>query len=632
MFLGVQIVSVAVMFCIIVNFMRGRKLPILSTTWYMVFLYVAVFNFIFEMFSLLTIYEILPSEWNRLSHSLFYISLVAVLQSFFIFVDIRCRDEKRYSKLEIFSRLVPFIITGFLLRYGEIEYHIDDKIRYSEGSIVNGIYVIAAVFMVTYFVLVYYNRKRMPRRERLAFVFIFICIITFTAIQLCVPSLLLTSVSVVMMALNAYISFENPRENVDFEIEEALNTAAFTTMVNEYLARKKGFYIVSITMKNSQMIAETNGYQTVVSYLKDVAKYMRKSSGTSLIFHPTKDSMSVVFSSQKRYERFLERHQLSVVTGDADERGTSKYFVSVLECPKYAKSSEEINKIFDYVEKNKHEIKDNIFYIDDDVLEGMSRLANIEALVQEAIDYDGFEVFYQPIYSNSKKAYVSAEALVRLRDSDTLGYVSPEIFIPLAEGNGMIHELGDIVFKKVCHFASEQKLEEYGVHYIEVNLSGAQFMDDRLNEMLSERVKEYKIAPEFINLEITETASVEAASMLEYNMHRLKEHNFKFSMDDFGTGYSNLAKIAQSNFDMIKLDKSLIWPCFDSQTEKEARIILESSVDMILRLGKEIVAEGVETKEQAEYLAGLGVEYLQGYYYSKPIPEDAYLEFLENNK
>ena len=102
-------------------------------------------------------------------------------------------------------------------------------------------------------------------------------------------------------------------------------------------------------------------------------------------------------------------------------------------------------------------------------------------------------------------------------------------------------------------------------------------------------------------------------------------------MDDFGTGYSNLAKIAQSNFDMIKLDKSLLWPCFDKFTEKEARIILESSVDMILKLGKDIVAEGVETKEQADYLTGLGVEYLQGYYFSRPIPEGQYLEFLKNN-
>ena len=115
MFLGVQIVSVCVMFCIFINFLHGRKLPILSTRWYMVFLCTAIVNFLFEMFSLLTIYEILPAEWNTISHMLFYFSLVAVLQIFFIFVDIRCRNERRYTKLENFSRVIPFIITAGVL-------------------------------------------------------------------------------------------------------------------------------------------------------------------------------------------------------------------------------------------------------------------------------------------------------------------------------------------------------------------------------------------------------------------------------------------------------------------------------------------------------------------------------------
>lgn len=632
MFLGVQIVSVCVMFCIFINFLHGRKLPILSTRWYMVFLCTAIVNFLFEMFSLLTIYEILPAEWNTISHMLFYFSLVAVLQSFFIFVDIRCRNERRYTKLEKFSRVIPFIITAGVFIFGEIEYHIDGNVRYSEGSMVDGMYAIAATFMLTYFMLIFYNRKTMSKRAKLSFVFIFFYIILFTTVQLYVPSLLLTSLSVLMMALNVYLSFENPRELVDFQIEEALNTAAFATMINEYVARKKQFYIVSLTMRNSQMIMETNGYHTMSKYMRDVAIYMRKCAGTSLVFHPKVDWMTVVFSDKSRYDKFIKNHKNVSMQDNADKHGTSKYFISILKCPEYADTTEEIIKIFDYIDKKKLDIKDTIVMIDDTILVEKNKIAKVETIVQDAILQDGFDVFYQPIYSNSKKAFVSAEALVRLKDTTTVGYISPELFIPISEQNGMIHDLGNTVFRKVCKFVSEKKLEEYGVHYIEVNLSGAQFMNDRLNEMLADCVKAYHISPEFINLEITETASVEAASMLEYNMHRLKACNFTFSMDDFGTGYSNLSKIAQSNFDIIKLDKSLIWPCFDPETEKEARIILESSVDMILKLGKEIVAEGVETKEQVDYLSGLGVEYLQGYYFSRPISEEQYIEFLRENQ
>lgn len=167
-----------------------------------------------------------------------------------------------------------------------------------------------------------------------------------------------------------------------------------------------------------------------------------------------------------------------------------------------------------------------------------------------------------------------------------------------------------------------------GVEYIEVNLSGKQIVDKYLPEQLLACMKQYALAPNCINLEITETAAVEAEEILEQNMKRLQDAGFGFSMDDFGTGYSNLSKMEEVGFDLIKLDKSLIWPCFEEDSEG-AKVILNSCVDMIHRLGRHIVAEGVETQEQADMLTEKGVAYLQGYYYSRPLPENQYLEFME---
>ena len=632
MFLGVQLVSIAVMLCVIVGFSGLRKLPTLSTRWYQRFLYVAVFNFILEMFSLLTLYEKLPAEWNLLSHRLFFISLVGVLHSFLLFIDIKGRNQRRYTLKELGFRSIPLILTVPVIIFGELGYHIDGMIRYSQGTMVMGISYVAMSYFIAYMVLVYKFRARMTRMEKATFVFIFAFIILTTLVQLLVPWLLLTSMSVAIMALNVFMVFENPREYADLEVEDALNNAAFLTVINEYVERKKEFYIVSMTMANSQMIKDARGYKGMLEYVEDAALYLKKYAGIALVFHPKRDWVSLVFEDKKQYFCFMEEQRELFLQEKYNEHEAAKFFMSILKCPEYADNVDEIVKVLDYVDKIKMEITDTIFRIDETVLEEKNKLARIEALVQKAIDQDGFEVHYQPIYSNSQKNFISSEALVRLKDTETMGYISPEIFVPIAEENGMIHELGNIVFRKVCQFVSEKKLGSYGVHYVEVNLSGAQFMDDRLNELLAECAKEYNVSPEFINLEITETASVEAASMLEYNMYRLKEHHFKFSMDDFGTGYSNLAKIAQSNFDMIKLDKSLIWPCFETATEKDARIILESSVDMILKLGKDIVAEGVETKEQVDYLTELGVEYLQGYYFSKPLPEEKYLAFMEERR
>lgn len=250
--------------------------------------------------------------------------------------------------------------------------------------------------------------------------------------------------------------------------------------------------------------------------------------------------------------------------------------------------------------------------------------------MQYAVKNNGLEVYYQPIYSTVKKKFVSAEALVRLKDKETLGFISPEIFIPMAERMGLISDLGNAVVENVCRFAAQNDIKQYGVEYIEVNISAVQSVDISLPDRLYDCMSRYGISSDFFNLEITETAAVEAGELLDLNMSRLKSMGCGFSMDDFGTGYSNLSQMANTGFDIIKLDKSLIWPCFEDSGEKPITI-LNSCIAMINGLGISIVAEGVETKEQADLLTEKGVEYLQGYYFSKPMNEQDYLNFVQNN-
>lgn len=223
------------------------------------------------------------------------------------------------------------------------------------------------------------------------------------------------------------------------------------------------------------------------------------------------------------------------------------------------------------------------------------------------------------------------EALVRLKDTETVGFVSPEIFIPIAEKKGMIMDIGKIVFEKVCHFFREHNLGKMGIDYIEVNLSSIQCVHPELPSQLKNIMEQYEINPRYMNLEITETASVESGEMLQKNMFYLREMGCSFSMDDFGTGYSNLSQMAEVIYDLVKIDKSLIWPCFDNKNSKSSAI-LKNVIHMLLELNVNIVAEGVETREMADYLIAQGVTYLQGFYFSKPLPENELVLFLKENQ
>ncbi len=301
------------------------------------------------------------------------------------------------------------------------------------------------------------------------------------------------------------------------------------------------------------------------------------------------------------------------------------YHLTIIECPKYAKTAYEAYDTLNYsLSEPSLRGSGKIYFINDEIIEKKNYRMAVLDILTRAVQEKAFDVVYQPIYSKTKKRYSSAEALVRLKDTTTVGFISPEYFIPLAEEQGLINELDNIVFEKVCEFAAREKLWQYGIDYIEVNLSGMHSVDQSVVAQLTRIMTKHGVHPGFFNLEITETASIDGGEMLEYNMDRFRKMGCHFSMDDFGTGYSNLAQMARVHFDLVKLDKSLIWPCFGEDPD-EPMIILNSCIDMILLLGVKIVAEGVETREQAELLLNKGVEYLQGYLFSKPVNENDFM-------
>ena len=189
----------------------------------------------------------------------------------------------------------------------------------------------------------------------------------------------------------------------------------------------------------------------------------------------------------------------------------------------------------------------------------------------------------------------------------------------------MIIPIGEIVFDKVFRFMKENNLAKLGIEYIEVNLSVVQCMQSELANSVLTIMDRYGIEKKMVNLEITETVATNSPKVLLKNMKILSDNGVTFSMDDFGTGYSNISATAAMPLDIIKLDKSLIDMAYSSQRGKE---ILMGVVTMVDRMGFKIVAEGIEEKEQFEMLREQGIDYIQGYYFSKPLPEKEFLEYL----
>ena len=247
----------------------------------------------------------------------------------------------------------------------------------------------------------------------------------------------------------------------------------------------------------------------------------------------------------------------------------------------------------------------------------------VEAAIERAISGDSLEIYFQPIYDTKKKKISSAEVLVRIRD-EKLGLLMPDMFIGKSEENGSILMLGQKVFEKTCEFIRDNDLDELGLDYVEVNLSPVQCMREQLAFEFKDIVERYGVDFSRINLEITESYSTDSAVARE-NMEMLTKSGVSFSLDDYGTGFSNLVNVMNLPLQIVKIDKSIVWAYFNDGNNTLLHVL-----SLFKESNKEVVCEGVETLEMAKKLSELGCDHEQGFYFSKPIPREEFLNYLND--
>ena len=257
-------------------------------------------------------------------------------------------------------------------------------------------------------------------------------------------------------------------------------------------------------------------------------------------------------------------------------------------------------------------------------IEWLMRRAEIERAIKRSLREEKFEVYYQPTYNLIGSSLHGAEALVRMNDN-TIGYISPEEFIPVAEQIGLVEEIDDYVLREVCSFLESGVPKKHGMDCINVNLSVIQCLRSGFFEHIMGIIDEYDIEHSMLNFEITESVGAEDYRVLSKVAKKLKSQGFLLSMDDYGTGYSNMEGIFSLEFDVVKIDKSILW---SAEKNTNGRIILKNSVNMIHDLGCKVLVEGIERIEHIDLLKVLGVDYLQGYYFSKPVPMAKFLEII----
>ncbi|MCR5773471.1 MAG: EAL domain-containing protein [Lachnospiraceae bacterium] len=484
-----------------------------------------------------------------------------------------------------------------------------------------------------------YVYKKNTTIERMVMLWLMmIVVIAATVVEMLYPDITIQRFAIALLLAEAFFNLSDPEVQFD-EDTGLLGLESFKDEMLRryyYLKRHGGtismeLLIIQSTESFLRLLGEVNELKlrhAVISELKRIADgaAVYKIRQGIYVFLPEKGDRN---EADRIHSSLLRRFE-STFGNDAYEMEIP-FSTCRIDLPEMAQDGAAFTDLLHMIIKSSRETGKSVIDVSELDLTTEEYMREVDEKVRNALNDGNLEVYYQPIYSLKEKRFVSAEALLRLHDGDK--FIPPDLFITIAENNGSIVEIDDFVIRQVCKMVSTRNLHDIGIRFIEINLSVSDMLQDDITGKLAKMVDSYHIHPSQINIEITETSDDTFTGVVESNAKRLSGLGFHFSLDDFGTGYSSLSRIIMMPFDIIKLDKSIIQAPFVMETEQErtnAGTLLSSSVDMVRQIGAQTVAEGVETKEQLEAMERMGVDFIQGFYFSKPVPESDFINLVKS--
>jgi len=506
-------------------------------------------------------------------------------------------------------------------------FYFDHAGNYFHGPLFDLLYIISIIYYIVALVQAVVHRAAL-KKAQVATVQLYTAMnIVAILIEMFTRSLLVAQFVASLAILLIYFSMENPEDYSDKKLG-IFNRDGFVLRLTGMLDKKKGFRVLGVPIQGLKYLNDTLGVDNYDLLLKEIAEFFAHVGGVKNVFRMSNSRFAIIYKDdsfaeeclidtiQNRFERPFYLNGMSI---------SLEAPMAVVHYPEDALTIENLIDLLDYAMNEaamneEHEI----LRANEDLLNKKRREGQVLRAMKDALREERFEVFYQPIYSVKKQRYTAAEALIRMPNTD-LGFIGPDEFIPIAERNGMILEIGEFVFRSVCEFMVKEKIWEKGIENIHVNLSVVQCMQEKLAQNFLDIMEGYELPCNRIHLEVTETAAVVSSECLSSNMNKLVENGVQFSLDDYGTGFSNATSLIQYPYNTIKIDKGVVWAAMENAN---AMKVLTHSVAMIKSLEMNIVAEGVETIEQANELSNMGCDYFQGYYYSKPVNSADFVDLL----
>ena len=502
---------------------------------------------------------------------------------------------------------------------------------YTRGPLMLAFYGIALFYGLMGLAYCIYCRRFLPLNKWSSLLAIYILAHLAVLIQFFYPKLLLEMFFTALGEMLIMLTIMRPEERMDSEVG-MLSWASYQADLRNIILSREHVQIAVIQLLSCRELRNFLGDHSFNEYISEIANGIRalrwKHPYRIELYYERPGTIYLIADNDEGDLENLGQRLLSEandgIKSYIDKGARFESQICLIRCPDDLQNIGDIISLgHTFQSHGSH--RQTVFHARDILnSQAFTIEAHIEEILNRAIKENNIVVYYQPIFDLRSGRFHSAEALARIIDPE-YGLISPAIFIPAAETRGFIIPIGDMVLEQVFRFVSEHDLNDLGLSYIEINLSVAQCMETDLPEKIHMLQQKYDIDPSHINLEITETTFENINDIMVENIEKLVQKGYSFALDDYGIGYSNIQRINHLPLKLIKIDKSML----DEVSSANGQIILEHTIRMMQCIGKRLVAEGAETTHAIELLRSMGCDYIQGFYYSKPLPSSEFVDFLK---
>ena len=620
--------ALVIMLLIIINSLFVHRAPGLR---HPIFTLALVISFIDVLLDLITSYLM---SYNQLQYlrlnfvllTLFYICQVLIPYIFLVYAatlqskDIHKID--RQTKILSIPTLILIIIvaTNPLTKF---IYYFDSDGNYVHGPIYYSIYIYAFIYMILILIKVLLKNHDDQNIVRGFFAYV---LVSFIAViyQMLNPNTLTIGFGMALGLIAVYFDINNPQSFSDYHTGLA-NNIAFTAWVAR---RKTQFYCVSFKIPNLGKMNHIYSMKIMNGVLKKASVFMASHSKGKTFSISASKLLSVFETKEDAFEFANELNNYFNTPLIIDNTSVKcNVTICIAEADNTLMRSSDLLPYIDYLQNECGILNHKIITDSEEFRNAFKYKKEIENYISEAISKDLFEIYLHPIFSVKENSFTAVEVLSRLKHPE-FGYVSPELFMSIAEENGSIDEISYLQFKKLCSFLKENSELLEKLDGIKFNLSPHELVAHSHATLLPETIKRFDLPLNKFEFEITESVAIEYGDALLNSITTIKDFGIRLNMDDFGSGYANMNNVLRLPFDCIKIDKSLL---LDIAKDSKSATFYKDLIDSFHRLGFLIVSEGIENEEEFNLIKDWGADMIQGFYLAKPMPALEALEFFKNN-